>query len=121
MFKRFNSETQCALFAGSVFIFFFVSSVFSMANANPLQWDDDPVGDDRAWTQPYNPDATLGPDELAPVPAERGGPDAAGPSSLGVPAGLGVVGPDPPSSWAALWHPISNFFQSLISYLNTLV
>ncbi len=111
MFKYFTTEMKCAMVAGSVFVFFFASSMVSIARGEVttqqtinMSEEDQPYGYDLSG----NPITTVNP----PTPPGAGGPN----NNDGPLAGEQESSPIwNPSGWLP-W--VSDFFSSIMASLS---
>jgi hypothetical protein len=113
-FNRFNLETQCAMFASCVFIFFFTSSVFSLAKADPVfSGGDSGYSAESGGTEDVSVDDSV----FVPCPDNQSGPDAGGPDTYGSPHALGPDEIPPASFFSNWWEKINKFFKSMLDLI----
>jgi len=103
------------VFAGSIFVLFFTSSMISVAKASPIQCDDDPGNYQQS--QIYRPgDETLTGEPSDMIRDWGGPPNADGPATYGAP---NAGGPNeiPPATTGGWWQQVMMFFASLLEAL----
>ena len=125
MFRNFFQEMQISLVVGSIFVFFFTSSVVSIARAETINPSDSGYVPDPALTVQQSGWVIVDPGEpLTPINIESpgvGAPEGDDDPGLGDPFGSdtpGLGGPsNVPAPLSGLWSSIIEFIDDMLSFL----
>ncbi len=115
-YRNFNTQMQCILFVGSIFIFFFTSSLISVVRADAIKYHQ-PDHNGYQIVQPDNPqDVENGEDGMAIPRVPHDIPDVDGPGNAGGPD-AGGPGQPPVAEEYGWWKAVTDFFNSMLEAL----
>lgn len=113
MLKNFSHEMKCAMFAGSIFLIFFTSSLVSVARGEAIAYEE-------AYSIPVDVNEEFYPPEAMPDPVG----ESLAPTDPDVSDAIQPNDPqigDPSPFWATrinIWFQnLSNFYDSILSVL----